>query len=138
MDIFYDQEAKDFVLSGGDIKMVSDLVEQLSQRLYIRLKTFKGELFWDRSKGIDYLNQVFGISRPKTTVDSILQQEILSEPMVSQITSFNSQISNYNYNCTFSVKLKEQEIVITYYILQTDSGMNLLDSSGKVITTRIG
>lgn len=137
MDLLLDQKTKDLVLSGGDFSMIDNQLDQLSQRLFVRFKTFQRELFWNTSYGIDYINQVFGIARPKTTVDTLFKNEILSEPMVSQIISYNSVVSNYNYNCTFSVKLKASNIVTTYYILQNENGLDLITESGETLTARI-
>lgn len=138
MDLFLDQNTKDLVLSGGDFKMIDNQIDLLSQRLFVRFKTFQRELFWNTQFGIDYINEVFGIARPKTTVDTLFKNEILSESMVSQIISFNSQVSSYNYNCTFSVKLLATDTVTTYYILQNENGLDLITETGQTLTARIG
>lgn len=138
MDLFLDQSTKDLVLSGGDFKMIDNQIDLLSQRFFVRFKTFQRELFWNTSFGIDYINEVFGIARPKTTVDTLFKNEILSETMVSQIISFSSQVSSYNYNCTFSVKLLASETITTYYILQNENGLDLITETGQTLTARIG
>lgn len=137
MDLFIDQSTKDLVLSGGDFLMVDNQLDQLAQRLFIRFKTFKRDLFWNKTYGIDYLNKVFGINIPKGTVDALFQSEIISEPMVKELVSYTSTVSNYSYNCNFKVKLNETDTVITFYVLQNGDGMTLLDESGNKLTARI-
>lgn len=137
MDYLLDQNSNDIVFDAGDIKLVSDEVDLLAQRLYLRFKTFKRELFWNRAYGIDYINQVFGNARPKITVDTLFKNEILSEVLVDQIISFTSSVSNYYYGCQFSVKLRASETIKTYFLLQTESGLDLLDENGQKITTKV-
>ena len=79
MDFFLDQNTKDLVLVDGDFKIITTQQEQLMQRLFIRLKTFARDLFWNPSYGIDYLNKVYGLNRSKNTVDALLLSEIQKE-----------------------------------------------------------
>ena len=137
MDLLIDQSTKDLVLDGGDFKVVDSQLDLLAQRLFVRFKTFKRELFWNKSFGIDYLNKVFGINIPKNTVDALFQSEIVSEEMVSELVSYNSTVSNYSYSCNFKVRLQESSTVIEYYILQNGDGMTLLDQNGNILTARI-
>jgi len=69
--------------------------ENLAQRLLIRLRTFKGEWFLDEDLGVDYFGQIFGKNRNKSTVDTIIQSEILKEREVLQLSEYNS-----TYNST--------------------------------------
>ena len=137
MDFLFSQEKKDLVLEGGDIKLIDSQEDLLAQRLFVRFKTFYKELFWNRSFGIDYINNVFGRARPKTSVDTIIKDEILKEPMVSDILSFSSSVSNYYYSCSFSVQLKSQETIVNFCILQNENGLALTTENGQKITARI-
>lgn len=137
MDLFFDQSKRDIVLEGGDIKLIENQLDLLSQRLFLRFKTFSRELFWNTSYGIDYINRVFGRARPKTTVDALIKSEILNEPMVKEITSFSGSINNYYYGCSFTVTLKAEDTVVSYYLLQNENGLSLTDESGKILTARI-
>lgn len=137
MDFLFSQEKKDLVLEGGDIKLIDSQEDLLAQRLFVRFKTFYKELFWNRSFGIDYINNVFGRARPKTSVDTIIKDEILKEPMVSDILSFSSSVSNYYYSCSFSVQLKSQETIVNFFILQNENGLALTTENGQKITARI-
>ena len=91
MDIKFDQQDFDIVLiedGGGlvDLDVTATPTEDLMQRLFLRLKTYPRDLFWNINYGIDYLNTIFGKNRPKGTVDIILKNEINKEPMVESLS----------------------------------------------------
>lgn len=137
MDFLFSQKNRDIVLEGGDIKLIPQQQDLLAQRLYLRFKTFYRELFWDRTYGIDYINNVFGRARPKTSVDTLIKDEILKDPMVSDIISFSSNVSNYYYGCKFSVQMASQSTVVNFFILQNENGLTLTTESGQQLTARI-
>lgn len=142
MDILFDQQAFDIVLvedgSGlVDLDITKSSAEDLMQRLFLRLKAYPRDLFWNINYGIDYLNTVFGKNRPKGTVDIILRNEILKEPMVEVIDYFESEIFNYTYACKFRVKLRFEPTVVTYYILTNENGVILTNESGDRLTANL-
>lgn len=137
MDFFLDQNTKDLVLVDGDFKIITTQQEQLMQRLFIRLKTFARDLFWNPSYGIDYLNKVYGLNRNKNTVDALLLSEIQKEEMVESVTSFESEIHNYKYGCKFSVRLLSVDIPIIFYTLVTENGLTLTDENGNILTAQL-
>lgn len=142
MDILFDQQAFDIVLvedgSGlVDLDITKTSAEDLMQRLFLRLKAYPRDLFWNINYGIDYLNTVFGKNRPKSTVDIILRNEILKEPMVEVIDYFESEIFNYTYACKFRVKLRFEPTVVTYYILTNENGVILTNESGDRLTANL-
>ena len=136
MDIKFNQSLYDIELFEDgdgrlDLKLTEDDSEDLMQRLVLRLKTYPRDLFWNVNYGIDYLNAVFGKNRPKTTVDIIVKNEILKEPMIEKIESFESDIINYSYSCKFSVKLKYEKVVSNFYLLTDENGLILTTESGE-------
>ena len=142
MDILFDQTTYDISLVDVDtnlvdLAIVTNSVDQLMQRLYLRFKTYKRDLWWSQSYGVDYLNEVFGMNKPKRSVDIIIQDEILKEPMVDKLLNFESEIINYAYHCKFTVSVINEPQVITYYILTTETGAVLTDESGNQLTFRI-
>ena len=118
MDILFNQKTYDidFVSSGDfvDIAIVQSTIDEVMQKLFLRFKTFKRDLMWNTDYGIDYLRDVFGINRPKYTVDLIIQNEIEKEPMVEKLITFESEIKNYTYSCKFRVAVKDEKVVLTY------------------------
>jgi hypothetical protein len=142
MDIKFDQQEYDIVLfedgdGNLDLKLTEDDAEDLMQRLVLRFKTYPRDLFWNVNYGIDYLNSVFGKNRPKTTVDIIVKNEILKEPMVEKLESFESDIINYSYSCKFSVKLRYEEVVSNFYLLTDENGLILTNESGESFISAI-
>ena len=142
MDIKFNQELFDISLVDVgdnlvDLDITQTTAEDLMQRLFLRLKAYPRDLFWNVNYGIDYLNTVFGKNRPKGTVDIILRNEIMKEPLVKEIVSFESEIINYAYACKFSVIAINEPTVITYYILTNENGVILTDSNGDRLTTSI-
>ena len=142
MDIKFDQRDFDIILATGgdgmvDIDITKSSEDDLMQRLFLRLKTYPRDLFWNINYGIDYLNTVFGKNRPKATVDIILRNEILKEPLVDNILKFESEISNYSYACKFSVSIIDEPTIVTYYILTNENGVILTNRDGDTLTSRL-
>ena len=142
MDILFDQKTYDIDLvtvgeNVVDLAVVTSSADILMQRLYLRFKTYKRDLWWSLSYGIDYLNEVFGMNKPIRSVDVIIQNEILREPMVASLVSFESEVINYTYNCKFTVSVVNEPETITYYILTNENGAVLTDENGNQLTIRI-
>lgn len=142
MDIKFDQQTFDIVLvedgSGlVDLDITESSADDLMQRLFLRLKTYPRDLFWNINYGIDYLNTIFGKNRPKGTVDIILRNEINKEPMVASIDYFESEIFNYTYACKFRVRVINEPTTLTYYILTNENGVILTNQDGDRLTATI-
>lgn len=142
MDILFDQKNYDIDLvtvgeNVVDLAVVTSSADILMQRLYLRFKTYKRDLWWSLSYGIDYLNEVFGMNKPIRSVDVIIQNEILQETMVESLVSFESEVINYTYNCRFTVSVVNEPETITYYILTNENGAVLTDENGNQLTIRI-
>lgn len=142
MDILFDQTSYDISFvdvdtNFVDLAIITNSADQLMQRLYLRFKTYKRDLWWSQRYGIDYLNEVYGMNKPKRSVDVIIQNEILNEPMVDKLINFESEIINYTYNCKFTVSVINEPQTVTYYILTNETGAVLTDESGNQLTFRI-
>lgn len=142
MDLKFDQTVQDLVLSVDgsgtfDIALTKDAEDDLGQRLFVRFKTYTKDLFWNLGYGVDYLNKVFGINRPKSSVDAIIMAEIKKEPLVEEIVNFESTNKNYTYSCKFSVKSKIEGRVSTFHILTDENGFTLSNDEGLTLTSRI-
>ena len=135
MDIKFNQESFDIEFNVSpdgffEIETTKTQSEKLQQRLFLRLKTYPRDLFWNTRYGIDYLNTVFGKNRPKSSVDVVLRNEIMKEPMVQSIEHFESYIQNYSYACEFTVKLRYEEEITTFFILTNENGVTLTNQDG--------
>lgn len=137
MDIYFKQDIMDLVFNDGDLVITSTTQEDLMQRLFTRFKTYKSDLYWNQGYGIDYLNNVFGDNRRKSSVDLIVRSEILKEELVAEIMDFESSIINYSYSCKFTVRSVVEEQIITYYILTTENGVIISDENNNEMLIRI-
>lgn len=108
MDLLLNREAGSYDLAfvNGECPTTTDAVDRTAQRLYIRLKTFFGEWWWDTTYGVPWLEKILGYKVRKQTVDMILQEQILLENGVIEIVSFNSSLDNSTraYTCSFRVR----------------------------------
>ena len=107
MDLLMDRTVGhfDLVFVNGECPTTGDEVDRVIQRLYIRLKTLLSEWYLDVDYGIPYLQRILGHKTLKSTVDMILQGEILDETGVQQVLEFSSSLNNLTrqYECSFKV-----------------------------------
>ena len=79
----------DLNITNFDLALTSSNEEYLSQKLWIRFKTFLGELFVDTSLGIPYFESVFIKNPDFVLITSIFKAVILSEPLVAELLKFD-------------------------------------------------
>ena len=94
-------------------------------------------MIWNESYGIDFINDVFGKSRPKSTIDLLFQNEIKKEEMVLEITDYTSTLENYTYSCFFNVKIAEDVAIERFYLLLNEKGIKITDENNKSILIAI-
>lgn len=105
-------EFGDAVFKNGPLTkkdVTQPFTQNVGQRLRIRLLTFESEWFLDLNYGIPYYSRILGRKTTKGAVDQILQQEILDELGVKEITSFSSSLVNRQYKASFRVKCTNGE-----------------------------
>lgn len=119
MDLLLDRTKHDLVFINGACPTTGDYVDVVVQRLYIRLRTFYQEWFLNVEYGVPWLERILGHKiKNKSTVDMVIQEQILAEAGVARIITFNSTMDNptRRYSCTFRVKAdsgeESQEITI--------------------------
>jgi len=108
MDLKIDYSTGDVIFVNGPLTksdVTQPLVETVQQRLFIRLRTFLGEWFLNTAYGVPYFQDVLGKKTTKSAVDLIMQQQILAEVGVKEITYFNSTLVNRQYSLNFRVKV---------------------------------
>lgn len=101
----------DMAFENGSCPTTTDVVDVVSQRLYIRLKTFLGEWFLNVGYGVPY-ERILGQKVRKSVVDMILQEQILMEQGVNRIEFFSSSLDNPTrvYSCNFKVRVDTGEV----------------------------
>lgn len=105
MDLLMDiDEARDLVFVNGGCPVTTFPVQTVAQRLFIRLRTFRGEWFYNTIYGVPYFQRIF-TKTTKGAVDAIFQDQILSETGVKRITDFNSSldVATRRYSLSFRV-----------------------------------
>lgn len=118
MDILLDSVSHDCVFINGACPVTGDRIDVVSQRLKIKLLTWTGEWFLDTSYGVPYWN-ILGKKVSKESADLILQQAILEERGVREITFFESTLVNRVYSITFRVKVTSGDETETITITPT-------------------
>lgn len=100
---------RDLVYVNGECPTTGGRGDNVEQRLYIKLRTFRGEWYLDVNYGVPWLEQVLGVKVRKSTVDMLIQKAILEEAGVERITYFTSTMDSERreYECSFSVKTDE-------------------------------
>lgn len=113
MDILLDEVTHDVVWNNGPLTKeftTQPFTQTVSQRLKIRLLTFKSEWFMDVNYGPPYWQEILGMKPSKSRVDRIFQQQILLENGVKEIVSFSSTLINRQYSLKFQVKVVSGEV----------------------------
>ena len=114
MDFKLDPVAHDILWNNGPLTKdytTQPYTQTVGQRLKIRLLTFMGEWFLDTTYGVPYWQRLLGIKQTsKSAIDLIFQQQILAEPGVKEIVSFDSTFQNRQYSLNFRVKVVTGEI----------------------------
>jgi hypothetical protein len=111
MDLLLDFNTNDLVFLNGPLTKeytTQPFVQTVAQRLFILLRTIEGEWFLDLTHGVPYFDWL-GRKVPKQRIDSVLQQEILAENGVKEITYFNSTFVNRVYSAQFRVRVSTGE-----------------------------
>lgn len=118
MDLLMDIDGiRDLIYVNGSCPVTVGLTQTVAQRLFIMLRTFRGEWFMNTEHGIPYLQSILGKKITKSGVDNILQDKILAETGVSRISEWESSLDSKRlYTVRFKVVATDgtetQEIVI--------------------------
>jgi hypothetical protein len=117
-DIALDKTTGDLLLQDFDLQLVENQ-DQITQNLAIRLRFILGEWFLDISAGVSYYQDFFIKAPNQIRIESVLKQEILNTPGVSEILSFTSNFDDQRriYSVTFSVSTIQGEITLTQELL---------------------
>lgn len=135
MDIEFRSDGKGINLVNGSFNFLSDRVDLVCQRLFIALRSYKGNWFLDQNYGIDWLNSIFGKNKIKFNVDSIITNVINDDPYVDYIISFESEIgTDRTYRCSFTVKVNNQSFsdsVVGFRLIANEQNLILIDDNGN-------
>lgn len=135
MDIRTNVEDGKIVFQNGQIFTTLNRQDSLRQRLDIRIKTQKGTWFLNISYGIDWFNDVFSDTSTKSSVDALIQAEILKEELVADIIEFRSSVNNITreYRCDFKVKMVDQTVSDSISLLANEKLFIVLSDGGTAV-----
>ena len=135
MDIRTNVEDGKILFQNGQIFTTLNRQDSLRQRLDIRIKTQKGTWFLNISYGIDWFNDVFSDTSTRSSVDALIQAEILKEDLVADIIEFRSSVDNITreYRCDFKVKMVDQTISDSISLLANEKLFVVLSDGGTAV-----
>ena len=111
MDIMMNRDGDAMFINSSDISsmVTRKATEVVAQRLKIRLRTWLGEWFINTTYGVPYYERVFKKQSSKTTVDNIFREQILQEPGVLELLTFNSTLDAYTRTYSASLTVRTEE-----------------------------
>lgn len=103
----------DLVIENFSYAFLKNDMEDLNQRLKVKLLTNRGEWFFDRTYGIPYFDEVFVKGVKKDQLDDIFKIAISQERNVDSIVSYSSvlNLSQRTFSIEAKVKKKGGEII---------------------------
>lgn len=103
IDLKMDMDTNDLAIDNFDLSLVDGL-NQIRQKLKIRLQFFYGEWYLDTTKGVKYYEEILIKNPLLEKVSSILKTTILETPGVNDLLSFDMSYSvNRQLSVSFSV-----------------------------------
>lgn len=78
-----------YVGSDGKEKLITNLADQVAQRLYVRFEFFRGEWFLDLRLGLPYFDQILIKGQDDQVMRSFFSQTISQDPGVASIKSLS-------------------------------------------------
>lgn len=136
MDIKIDEDNIGHItFLNGNLFVTGSRQDSLRQRLDIRLKTQLGSWYLNTLYGIDWLDTIFQFGTTKLTIDTLIQAEILKEPFVSSIISFDSDLNGRTgiYSLSFKVKLIDETVSDVVRVLANENMFVVVDIDGKAV-----
>jgi len=116
MDILLDDNHDiELLFQERDFGLTKTESESLKQRLLIKLLTYQGEWFLDKSEGVPYYQSILGKRRAKESIDMIFKNKILSTRGVVSLESFSSNIdqTTREYRMSFRVVSDNKKEVVS-------------------------
>ena len=113
MDLLLDKEKHDLVFVNRSCPVTRTNEEVVGQRLKIRLLTFRNEYDLNTELGVPWFQTILTKGVSKKQIDSILQEQIMLDEGVVEITSFESTLSVREgiYKLNFRVKTRKGNYV---------------------------
>lgn len=90
-----------------DLSFTGGNTQYVQQKLYIKLKTVLGEWYLNTTVGLPWLTEIAKKNPDIDLIEDLIRAEILSEPLVNEITEFTIFYDNTSrtLDVSFIVKL---------------------------------
>jgi hypothetical protein len=114
IDNMKDPVVNDIAVVNYDFMLV-DGIDQIRQKIKIRLQFFLGEWFLDTSIGVPFWNEVHLKNPNKVKVDAALKATILDTPGVNSLTAYDStfDVASRTLTVNFTVDTIYGELTIS-------------------------
>lgn len=104
IDLKLDLTEHDLAIENFDLATV-DKIEQVRQKIQIKLKFFSGEWFLDTAEGVPLYSVVFVKNPNFNLIASTFKNEILSVEGVKSILSYDQSLDSVNRELTIGFKV---------------------------------
>lgn len=93
MDLKLDVTTNDLIIEENDLVLIGNK-DAIRQHLEIRLRTFLGEWFLDRTVGVPYTQELFAAKIPNTTViQTVVREEVEKTPGIISLDTIDVVVS---------------------------------------------
>jgi hypothetical protein len=112
-DLRLDLNENDLLVENFDLSLVEG-IDQIRQKLQIRLQFFYGEWYLDTTQGVKYFDEIFIKNPTLARVQSILKSVITDTPGVNELLSMACDLDNTmrQLSVSFTVNTPFGEIVM--------------------------
>jgi len=103
-DLMLDLNENDLLIANFDLSIVDGL-DQIRQKLQIRLQFFYGEWYLDTTQGVKYFDEIFIKNPTLARIQSILKSVITDTPGVNELLSMTCDLdkTKRQLSVTFTV-----------------------------------
>jgi len=111
IDLKLNETTWDIYIENQDIQIVTG-IDGVKQHLRQRLQMFKGEYYYDKTRGIPYHDYFFVKSPNPIIIDSILKKVVLDTPGITELLKFDLDFdrTTRELNIDFKAKADEEEM----------------------------
>lgn len=96
------QDANGDMVFGTPNDFFIDEPAAVAQAVLTRLKLLRGEVFWDKTLGVPWFQEIMGPMNPQT-YDAEIKSVILGTPGVSALLNYSSSIVNRNLSVSATI-----------------------------------
>lgn len=108
MDLLINQTTKDLAFVDDDLQLVTG-VEEIRQRVLIRLRFFFQEWVLNRNAGTKWYELVFRKGVDKFAIDQHLRKVVTDTEGIKKILSWTSEIVGREYTVNFKAQTDDNE-----------------------------